>query len=107
VTANHSPPAPELRDGTGPKLPGLTVEEESAIPYRPCTEALDGKAGISAATITDPSLARAIGVPKSEGAFSFYAFVARSDDLGAHDNVTRPPAASTAINSKSDQALLG
>ena len=39
-TANHSPPAPELRDGTGPKLPGLTVEEESAIPYRPCTEAL-------------------------------------------------------------------
>jgi hypothetical protein len=45
VTANHKPPsvptnpAPVL-DGTGPKLPGITVEEESAIPYRPCTEAL-------------------------------------------------------------------
>ena len=41
VTANPKPPsvptkpAPEL-DGTGAKLPGITVEEESAIPYRPC-----------------------------------------------------------------------
>jgi hypothetical protein len=43
VTANPKPPSVPTNpapDGTGAKLPGITVEEESAIPYRPCTEAI-------------------------------------------------------------------
>jgi hypothetical protein len=40
VTANPKPasvPTNPAPDGTGAKLPGITVEQESAIPYRPCT----------------------------------------------------------------------
>jgi hypothetical protein len=40
VTANPKPtsvPTNPAPDGTGAKLPGITAEQESAIPYRPCT----------------------------------------------------------------------